>query len=684
MTNKSLELRSHLVKFIDWLSINLNQTVTNAKTKHIMFINWNGKYGDAITSSPIIEHLRCNSDIKISVITTPALHNLYSSIMKVDSIYLIESVTWKNVVKLCSKVEQCDAVIPLFGKLGLLDMLCILLLKPRHVFTTDESLRIACAVFIKESTNKDVYQLYELITRIIEGEHKSLVKVHLNGEQEDSAVGYDYLINPFGSRKDKSLTMERTQSLIQYLVSLHQDRSFGILYSPDSITMASKLVQMIALPNVELVFGISHFEKVIPIIHNSGVLISVDTSLVHIARVLNKPVVAIYPETSYFNIWQPANTSNFQVIKSTGLIDFGDVKNMNKFDNKEVDYALNRLTNIQRLENKKVVFLYWHSAQKDMPIGHTLNIKNLKNRLNESNWEVIVTTLDSQADDYIENYIELPSYFNQLVEKTGDEKILHGNQSDIIRLRLLETYGGIYLDTSTIFLKHDFEEISLYKKLMESSLASLAGYTNVTFTRKNVDGDNYFEEAKDGMELSILFAKKNSNILQIFNREIDQYWKWKTANTEYKDYPPFKACSLGKISFLNEYHIHYSLYHLIITRQPELLKEVVVRSMHMNGKETSVSHGPYAISDLFCRGKTSYEPALPHRMLQCFIEGSIDSFNGKPTTLNHRIEICKEIDLLKIPAYMRTELEKEFTCFDDYLSKRSLYLEFYSFLSTKN
>lgn len=149
------------------------------------------------------------------------------------------------------------------------------------------------------------------------------------------------------------------------------------------------------------------------------------------------------------------------------------------------------------------------------------------------------------------------------------------------------------------------------------------------------------------------------------------------------DYPPFRKYGLGQISFLNEYHVHYSIYHLIITRQPELLGEVVVQSMHRSGKETALTHGPYAMSDIFCRGKTSYEPASSKKMLQCFIEGDMDTWDGVSTSLEGRINICQEIELLKIPGYLRKELEQEFTCLNDYLEKKSLYHEFYRFLASE-
>jgi hypothetical protein len=59
----------------------------------------------------------------------------------------------------------------------------------------------------------------------------------------------------------------------------------------------------------------------------------------------------------------------------------------------------------------------------------------------------------------------------------------------------------------------------------------------------------------------------------------------------------------------------------------------------------------------------------------------MDTWDGVSTSLEGRINICQEIELLKIPGYLRKELEQEFTCLGDYLSKKSLYHEFYGFLA---
>lgn len=672
-----------LVRLLDWSFVLIKRiTRKNSNVRHVVFVNWNGKYGDAIVSAPTVQFLRSHCGIKVSIITNEPLRSLYCSVIQVDSIHVIErDFGWIDLVKLARDIKGCDAVVPLFGKLSVKDILCIFLLSPKFVFSTDSELKSTCKVFLEKSRNTDIYEAFQSIAEIIAGENNCLDAASLPVEGHGFAKGYDFLINPYGSRDDKSISIDRAKSLIRHLASLHSDRSFGVMYSPISKLSASQLVANLNLPNVETVKGITSFESVIPVIKKSKVLISVDTSLVHVSKVLNSGVVAIYPETKYFNIWEPRAGNKLEIVHSKRLVDFGDVKNMNQFENADIEYAANRVINSERLKNKCVVFLYWHSSNKDMPIGHALNIKNLKSRLSESDWEVVVTTLDKCSADYVENYIALPEYFHQVKDKASDASVQHGNHSDIIRLRLLERYGGVYLDTSTIFLRNDFEEVCLYKKLLDSKAASLAGYTNVTFTHKDEEGRNSFVEAKDGLELGILYAKQNSNILQVFNNEIDSYWRWKTSDKDYREYPPFITYGLGKISFLNEYHIHYSIYHLIITRQPELLEEVEVQSMHRAGKETAISHGPYTLSDMFCRGSSSYEPASSIKMRQCFIEGNMDTYDGISTSLEDRIDICKEIELLKIPAYLRKGLEQEFTGIDDYLNKKSLFHEFYSFMS---
>jgi hypothetical protein len=328
------------------------------------------------------------------------------------------------------------------------------------------------------------------------------------------------------------------------------------------------------------------------------------------------------------------------------------------------------------IKNNKNLFLYWDKGEDRIPIIHKMNIDNIRKRLENTDWNIIVVSLDKTSESYVENLINLPNYFFNMKNKINDLSTLGGNQSDIIRLRLLEKYGGVYFDTSTILLKNNIEDIELYKKFIKLDNYKLAGYTNITFTRKNNNSKNYFKNAKDGIELGVLFAKKDSKIIKSLNQEIDKYWHWKTKDKIYIDYPLFKKYKLTKVSFLNEYHVHYTIFHMIITRDILLLQELLTQSIHMQGKENSIKDGAYAIIDRFCRGNSGYDKANPKYLLKAFIKGDLKMFNGKITSLEDRIKLISKMDLIVIPGYLRVELEKYFKSMDDYKDKESIYKYF--------
>ena len=323
------------------------------------------------------------------------------------------------------------------------------------------------------------------------------------------------------------------------------------------------------------------------------------------------------------------------------------------------------------------VFLFWNESFENIPLIHKMNINNIRNRLKNTHWNVILTSLDKGDEFYIEKIIDLPNYFFEMHKKHSSFESIPGNQSYIVRLRLLEKYGGVYFDVSTILLRNNIDDICLYKKFIEED-ACIAGYTNFTFTRKNQYGDDFFQEGKDGIELGILYAKKNTKILKIINKEIDSYWNWKDKNKDYKDYPLFKKYNLTAVSFLNEYHVHYSIFHLVVTRNNSLLDSISVQSIHMKGKENSVTDGPYAITDRFCRGESSYDSADPRKLFNAFLDGVLRTNELHDTNLKDRIKLFSKMDLIVIPGYMRVFIEKESQLFNEFFLTNPCYDFFYN------
>ena len=53
--------------------------------------------------------------------------------------------------------------IKLFGKLGVKDVLCVFLLNPRVIFSTDSALKMSNKEFIDKSKHNDIYGIYQSI-----------------------------------------------------------------------------------------------------------------------------------------------------------------------------------------------------------------------------------------------------------------------------------------------------------------------------------------------------------------------------------------------------------------------------------------------------------------------------------------------------------------------------------------
>ncbi len=220
-----LVLSKLLIRLLD-LSVVFKKLLTkkNSNVRHIVFVNWNGKYGDAIASAPIIEFLTAHCGVRVSVITNESLRALYCSVIKVDSVHVIEkNFGWLDLVKVAFNVKRCDAVVPLFGKLGVKDVLCVFLLNPRFIFSTDSALKMSNKVFIDKSKNNDIYGIYQSIVDMAIGGSNVLAGASFCVEKDCFPQTYDFLINPYGSREDKSLSIEKTKSLISHLATSHRD-----------------------------------------------------------------------------------------------------------------------------------------------------------------------------------------------------------------------------------------------------------------------------------------------------------------------------------------------------------------------------------------------------------------------------------------------------------------------------
>lgn len=106
------------------------------------------------------------------------------------------------------------------------------------------------------------------------------------------------------------------------------------------------------------------------------------------------------------------------------------------------DYNSPSIRPKKKLENKKIIWQYWDQGfNEELPKVVKLCFDSVEKH--KGNYEVIRLDKESLCD-----YIDIPNF---LLQKRSDQKIKIAFFTDIIRLALLDLYGGVWLD-ATIFL----------------------------------------------------------------------------------------------------------------------------------------------------------------------------------------------------------------------------------------
>lgn len=131
------------------------------------------------------------------------------------------------------------------------------------------------------------------------------------------------LINPFGSGNERKLNKDSVNKIISAIKEWDKSLSVVLLSAPDtrelldSMSLTSKTVH--------------HFDQsesiydAIAIVEKAKLVVSVDTSIVHIASGFNKKQIAIYKQDKVnFSNWHPNSEHANVIIAITDINNFGE------------------------------------------------------------------------------------------------------------------------------------------------------------------------------------------------------------------------------------------------------------------------------------------------------------------------------------------------------------------------
>ena len=136
--------------------------------------------------------------------------------------------------------------------------------------------------------------------------------------------------------------------MLLFLSKKYKDENFLILSSPTTKETASDVANILSRDNVSACTNVESIYDAIEVVKQSKLVVSVDTSIVHIADGLNKKLVAIYPKykENYFNEWLPRDLDRISLVYSPSeTMD----PNMNNFINDNIKEEIDRLLELERV-----------------------------------------------------------------------------------------------------------------------------------------------------------------------------------------------------------------------------------------------------------------------------------------------------------------------------------------------
>ncbi|RWX54373.1 glycosyltransferase family 9 protein [Photobacterium chitinilyticum] len=293
--------------------------------KRIVIFRLDAKIGDSIVSSFVYRGFKRRfPNVIIDVITTTEMSDMYKSYFDVDNVYLSKKRPgYSEIAKIADKVAGADLVVHFSKSLKMKDLFFLKRLNGKAVAGLDDEVNLVNIKLGNKTKDQHFSYKYKALLEyynitdfdesyVIPNSKKCYAEV---ASELNLAEDYLIVINPFGSGTPRKLSKQKLQELISRIRSLELGVKIAFTVSPAEKSIIEELVE--GNSDVCLLLDSCHsIYHAIALISMADLVISVDTSMVHIASGLNKKLIALYnPDMNNYNEWAP-KSDQFEVIFS--------------------------------------------------------------------------------------------------------------------------------------------------------------------------------------------------------------------------------------------------------------------------------------------------------------------------------------------------------------------------------
>lgn len=319
----------------------------------IIIMRDDGKIGDMVVSSFIYRELKKQyPNIKIGVVTRKGATDIIKDNHYVDKIYEYkkDSSYLKNLANEIAKekydllidtstilrekqimfISKCDCKINLGVDKEGWQLFDISVPEEKNSHITKRFINILEVLGIKEIQSNYDIQISD----------EALVKVEKKIKEEENILEVSgkerVILNPYTASKHRNFNRKNIEKIIEILLKYRENELY-LLGHGENKKEILEIKEKIKDKRVHYI-ELAGIQEVIALIKNCEMIISPDTSIVHIGVGLDKKVIAIYREDVIGNngvLWGPNSDKAIQIFSKENKDD-----DINNFDMREIERAI--------------------------------------------------------------------------------------------------------------------------------------------------------------------------------------------------------------------------------------------------------------------------------------------------------------------------------------------------------
>jgi len=321
--------------------------------KSILFIRNDGKIGDMIINTLMFREIKkVYPKTKIGVVTRGANKQVIINNPHVDKIYDY-SKSNKEIKKLANEIagERYDLLIDFSEMLRVKQMKFINLCKARiNMGLNKEDWKLFDVSVNYKVIDKHITDRYKKYLEIL-GIKKSDLSYDIHLSEKEEKFGLDFrrkikeekliCINPYGASKYRTLNKGKIKEIVKLILEKKKN-AVTFVYPPDKLEELKEIVEELNDKRIYLNENIKSIMDTASILKVSDLIITPDTSIVHLGVALDKEMIGIYrsdegAEELNSIVWGP-NSNKVKQIYAKPSLEKSEEADINEFDVKQIEF----------------------------------------------------------------------------------------------------------------------------------------------------------------------------------------------------------------------------------------------------------------------------------------------------------------------------------------------------------